>query len=100
MIQKERDLNRVLEAKVAERTRRARSGPTSPCNIIDTIGAGAPRALARRLHQFGKPAASGRLGYSEPQLVGMSIGDVLEADQEQAGAFVGRGSRRSSGRAR
>ncbi|MBP7711261.1 MAG: response regulator [Gammaproteobacteria bacterium] len=90
VIQKERDLNRVLEAKVAERTRELDQARQYLQNIINTMGEALLVLSPDGCIKWVNPAACRMLGYTEPQLVGMSIGDVFEeADQEQAGAFMG-----------
>ncbi|MCP5142840.1 MAG: response regulator [Chromatiales bacterium] len=90
LIEKERELNRVLEEKVAERTRELADAKRYLENIINTMG----EALLV-LGPGGKitqanPAARAMLGYADDTLIGMAIGDVFEEDEaEQANAFMG-----------
>ncbi len=90
LIQKERELNQVLEQKVAERTAELEQARQYMENIFKTMGEAllvlAPDGTIRRVN----PAASRMLGYSETELEGMSIGDVFEEEgEEQARAFMG-----------
>jgi len=90
LIQKERDLNRLLEAKVAERTRELDQARQYLQNVINTMGEALLVLAADGCIKSVNPAACKMLGYPEETLVGMSIGDVFEEpDQEQAGAFMG-----------
>ncbi len=90
LIEKERDLNRVLEQKVAERTAELAQAKQHLENIIRYMG----EALLV-LSPDGKiievnPAACQMLGYSVDELYGMGIGDIFEEEEdEQAGAFMG-----------
>jgi PAS domain S-box-containing protein len=90
LIEKERELNRILEQKVAERTAELRQANQHLENIIDYMGEALlildPQGRIKKVN----PAACRMLGYSEQELVGMSIGDVFEEEgQEQAKAFMG-----------
>jgi PAS domain S-box-containing protein len=90
LIEKERELNRVLEEKVAERTAELSRAKQYLQNLIDTMGEAllvlAPDGSIKRSN----PAAERMLGYSGEDLEGMSIGDVFEEEeQEQARAFMG-----------
>jgi PAS domain S-box-containing protein len=90
LIQKERDLNRVLEARVAERTRELDQARQYLQNIINTMGEALLVLAPDGCIKWVNPAACKMLGYPEQTLVGMSIGDVFEeAEQDQAGAFMG-----------
>ena len=90
LIQKERDLNRVLEGRVAERTRELDQARQYLQNIILTMGEALLVLAPDGCIKWVNPAACRMLGYDEATLVGMSIGDVFEeADQEAAGAFMG-----------
>jgi PAS domain S-box-containing protein len=90
LIQKERDLNRLLEARVAERTRELDQARQYLQNIINTMGEALLVLAPDGRIKWVNPAACRMLGYSESTLAGMSIGDVFEeADQAQAGAFMG-----------
>ena len=90
LIEKEREMNRRLEALVAERTRELQVAKNYLENVIGHMG----EALLL-LEPSGKikavnPVACRMLDYRETDLVGMSIGDVFEeGEQEQANAFMG-----------
>jgi PAS domain S-box-containing protein len=90
LIEKEREMNLRLEALVEERTRELQIAKQYLENVISYMG----EALLL-LEPSGKikavnPAACRMLGYEEGDLVGMSIGDVFEEEeQEQAKAFMG-----------
>ena len=90
LIEKERNLNRVLEEKVAERTEQLNQAKRYLENIINTMGEALlvldPTGHITQVN----PATCAMLGYPEEELQGMSIGDVFEEDQEdQANAFMG-----------
>ncbi|MDZ7754331.1 MAG: response regulator [Gammaproteobacteria bacterium] len=90
LIQKERELNQVLEQKVAERTAELEQARQYMENIFKTMGEAllvlAPDGTIRRVN----PAACRMLGYGEDELVDMGIGDVFEEEgEEQARAFMG-----------
>jgi PAS domain S-box-containing protein len=90
LIEKERELNRILEEKVAERTAELRLAKQHLENIIEYMGEAlfllAPDGVIRQVN----PAACAMLGYQADELQGMSIGDVFEEEgEDQAGAFMG-----------
>lgn len=90
LIQKEREMNLVLEQKVAERTAELAQAKMHLENIIDNMGEALllldPEGRITRAN----PAACQMLGYSEASLKSLSIGDVFEEEEdEQAGAFMG-----------
>ncbi len=90
LIEKERELNRVLEQKVAERTAELRQANQHLENILKYMGEALlildPEGRIKKVN----PAACEMLGYAESELVGMSIGDVFEEEgQEEARAFMG-----------
>ncbi|MEW7980102.1 MAG: response regulator [gamma proteobacterium symbiont of Phacoides pectinatus] len=90
LIEKERNLNIVLEQKVAERTAELDQAKQHLENIIRYMG----EALLVLNPGGGiveaNPAACGMLNYSERDLLGMQIGDIFEEEEdEQAGAFMG-----------
>lgn len=90
LIEKERQLNQVLEEQVAARTAELRQAKQYLENIINTMGEAllvlTPQGIIKNVN----PTACHMLDYSEHDLLGMSIGDVFEEDEEeQAGAFMG-----------
>ncbi len=90
LIEKERQLNRILEQKVAERTKQLAEAKQYLENIITYMGEALLVLNAKGEITLVNPAACRMLGYSEKELIGMSIGDVFEEEgDEQAGAFMG-----------
>ncbi len=90
LIEKEREMNRVLEQKVAERTAQLEHAKQYLENIISTMGEALLVLTAEGTIKSANPAACRMLDYPEQDLIGMSIGDVFEeAEQEQASAFMG-----------
>lgn len=90
LIEKERELNRILEEKVAERTLELRQAKQHLENIIEYMGEAllllSPDGEVRKAN----PAACAMLGYSEDELLGMLIGDLFEEEiEDQADAFMG-----------
>ncbi len=90
LIEKERNLNRILEEQVAERTAQLREAKQHLENIIQNMGEALlilnPRGEIIEVN----PAACQMLAYDEKDLLGLSIGDVFEEEgDEQAGAFFG-----------
>ncbi len=90
LIEKERELNRILEDKVAARTTELRLAKQHLENIIKYMGEALLLLDSSGVITKTNPAAGRMLGYTDDELVGMSIGDVFEEDsEEQAGAFMG-----------
>jgi len=90
LIQKEREMNLVLEQKVAERTAELVQAKTHLQNIIDNMGEALLLLDPEGCITLANPAACQMLGYSEESLKALSIGDVFEEEEdEQAGAFMG-----------
>ncbi len=90
LIEKERDMNRLLEARVAERTEQLRRNNQYLTGVVDNIGEALLILEATGIIKSANPAACKMLDYAEDTLIGMSIGDVFEEpDQEQAKAFMG-----------
>ncbi len=90
LIEKERELNRVLEQKVAERTAKLYQANQHLQKILENMGEALlilnPKGVIKQVN----PAACRLLGYAEQELIGMAIGDVFEEEgQEQANAFMG-----------
>ncbi len=90
LIEKERAMNRILEEKVAERTSELRRSQQYQENILNTMGEALlvldPLGIIKSVN----PAACRMLDYPDVELLGMSIGDVFEEEeQEQARAFMG-----------
>lgn len=90
LIEKERELNRVLEEQVRARTEQLRRAKQYLQNIINTMGEALLVLSPQGTIKWVNPAACIMLDYSEDALVGMPIGDVFEEhDDDQAGAFMG-----------
>ena len=90
LIEKERELNRTLELKVAERTRELAEARQYLENILTHMGEALLVLEPDGRIKLTNPAARRLLGYSEMELLGLSIGDVFEEEgDEQAGAFMG-----------
>jgi PAS domain S-box-containing protein len=90
LIEKERDLNRVLEQRVAERTAELAEARAYLENIILHMGEALLVLEPDGSIKMTNPAAQHMLGYTQSDLLGMSIGDVFEEEgDEQAGAFMG-----------
>ncbi|WP_456375409.1 response regulator [Thiolapillus sp.] len=90
LIEKERELNRILEQKVAERTAELHQANQHLENIIRYMGEALLVLDAKGRIKQVNPAACAMLGYEQQELTGMSIGDVFEEEgQEQANAFMG-----------
>ncbi len=90
LIEKERELNQVLEKKVAERTAELFQANQHLENILTYMGEAllvlSPEGIIKQVN----PAASKMLGYEPAELIGMAIGDVFEEEgQKQANAFMG-----------
>ena len=90
LIEKEREMNRRLEALVEERTRELQVAKQYLENVISHMGEALLLLEPSGKIKAANPAAYRMLGYKEGDLVGMSIGDVFEEEeQEQAKAFMG-----------
>jgi PAS domain S-box-containing protein len=90
LIEKEREMNRRLEALVEERTRELQVAKRYLENVISHMGEALLLLEPSGKIKAANPAAYRMLGYEEDELVGMSIGDVFEEEeQEQAKAFMG-----------
>lgn len=90
LIEKERGMNLRLEALVEERTRELQVAKQYLENVISHMGEALLLLEPSGKIKVANPAAYRMLGYKEGDLVGMSIGDVFEEEeQEQAKAFMG-----------
>jgi PAS domain S-box-containing protein len=90
LIEKEREMNLRLEALVEERTRELQIAKQYLENVISYMGEALLLLEPSGKIKAANPAACRMLGYEEGDLVGMSIGDVFEEEeQEQAKAFMG-----------
>lgn len=90
LIEKERGLNQRLEEEVAARTTELSQAKKYLQNIIDTMGEALLILTPQGTIKSVNPTACKMLDYHTEDLLGMSIGDVFEEDdQEQADAFMG-----------
>jgi PAS domain S-box-containing protein len=90
LIEKEREMNRRLEALVEERTRELRLAKTYLENVINNMGEALLLLDPGGKIKAANPAARGMLDYDEDDLLGMQIGDVFEEEETvQAKAFMG-----------
>ncbi len=90
LIEKERQLNQILEQKVAERTAELQKANQHLRKIVENMGEALFVLSPDGRIKEANPAAQRLLGYSETELQGMSIGDVFEEEgEEQANAFMG-----------
>ena len=90
LIEKERELNRQLERKVAERTAELAQAKNHLENVINHMGEALLLLDPEGQINQANPAACNMLGYTEDALKQLSIGDVFEEEEdEQAGAFMG-----------
>jgi PAS domain S-box-containing protein len=90
LIEKEREMNLRLEALVDERTRELQIAKQYLENVISHMGEALLLLEPSGKIKAANPAAYRMLDYEEGDLIGMSIGDVFEEEeQEQAKAFMG-----------
>jgi PAS domain S-box-containing protein len=90
LIEKEREINLVLEQKVAERTVELAQAKQHLENIINNMGEALLVLNPEGEIISANPTACRMLDYSMEDLTGLAIGDVFEEEeQEQAGAFFG-----------
>ena len=90
LIEKERNLNQILEEKVEERTRELNEARLYLQNIINSMGEALLILDPEGQITSANPTAYRMLGYPEVELEGMSIGDVFEDESDtQADAFMG-----------
>lgn len=90
LIEKEREMNLLLEQKVAERTAELAAAKQHLENIITHMGEALLVLNPEGMIESANSAACQMLDYTEDDLQSMSIGDVFEEEEkEQAGAFFG-----------
>lgn len=90
LIEKERDMNRRLEALVDERTAELRTAKQYLENVINNMGEALLLLEPGGHITAANPAACNMLDYEEEVLLGMAIGDVFEEEStDQANAFMG-----------
>jgi len=90
LIEKEREMNRRLEALVEERTQELRLAKTYLENVIRNMGEALLLLDPGGKIKAANPAACRMLDYAEQDLLGMQIGDVFEEEETvQAKAFMG-----------
>jgi PAS domain S-box-containing protein len=90
LIEKEREMNLRLEALVAERTQELQLAKSYLEKVIGNMGEALLLLKPSGKIKAANPAACSMLGYEAADLIGMSIGDVFEEEeQEQANAFMG-----------
>jgi len=90
LIEKEREMNKVLEEKVIERTAELAQTKQHLENILNHMGEALLVLNPSGVIEEVNPAAIKMLGYDDNELIGMSIGDIFEEDNdEQAEAFMG-----------
>lgn len=90
LIEKERDMNRRLEALVEERTAELRVANQYLGNVINNMGEALLLLEPGGTITAANPAACRMLDYREQDLLGMAIGDVFEEEETvQANAFMG-----------
>jgi len=90
LIEKERSLNIVLEQQVTERTAELEQAKQYLQNIINNMGEALLVLDPQGKVKSSNPTAQKMLGYSEDELVSLSISDIFEEEgDEQATAFMG-----------
>jgi CheY-like chemotaxis protein len=95
LIEKEREMNRVLEQLVEERTRELNLAKTYLENVIGNMGEALLLLDPDGTVKAANPAACRMLDYAESDLLGMSIGDIFEEEEAmQAMPSWAPGSRR------
>ena len=90
LIEKERNLNLVLEQRVQERTLELNLANTYLEGILNTMGEALFILNPQGEIRSANPIACKMLDYQESDLLGLTIGDIFEEEEpEQAGAFFG-----------
>jgi PAS domain S-box-containing protein len=90
LIEKERSLNIFLEQQVAERTAELEQARQYLQNIINYMGEALLVLTPQGKVKSSNPTARKMLGYTEDELISLSISDIFEEEvDEQATAFMG-----------
>ncbi|VFM98753.1 MAG: PAS domain S-box-containing protein [Candidatus Kentron sp. G] len=90
LIQKEREINQILEERVALRTAELQRANQYREQIINTMGEALLVLNPKGVIKSANLAAYRMLDFPDGELVGALLGDVFEeADPEQASAFMG-----------
>lgn len=90
LIEKERQLNVVLEQQVAERTAELAQAKQHLEKIVSNMGEALLVLSPDGRIAESNPAAQSLLGYSDDELCGLAISDIFEEEgEEEAGAFMG-----------
>jgi PAS domain S-box-containing protein len=90
LIEKERDLNIILEQQVIERTAELEQARQYLQNIINHMGEALLVLSPEGKVKSSNPAAQSMLGYAEDELLNLPISDIFEEEgDEQASAFMG-----------
>ncbi len=90
LMEKERELNRILETKVAERTAELAREKRHIESIYQHMGEALLMLDTEGSITLVNPAACHMLNYTSDALIGMGVGDVFEEEEpEQAQAFFG-----------
>lgn len=90
LIEKERDLNIILEQQVTERTAELEQARQYLQNIINNMGEALLVLSPEGKVKSSNPTARKMLGYTEQELIDLPISDIFEEEgDEQASAFMG-----------
>lgn len=90
LIEQERNMNRLLEEQVRQRTAELARANEYLSNLISYMGEALIVLDPKGIVQQANPAACRMLDYPEAELLGRSVGDIFqEEDEEKAGAFMG-----------
>ena len=90
LIEKERDMNRLLEQRVEERTQQLHVTSNYLGSVINNMGEALLLLNPEGRIKTANPAACRMLDYAEADLQGMAIGDIFEEEETvQANAFMG-----------
>jgi len=92
LIEKERDLNIILEQQVTERTAELEQARQYLQNIINNMGEALLVLSPEGKIKSSNPTAQNMLGYTDEELINLPISDIFEEEgDEQASAFMGIG---------